>query len=82
MIAVNLTESQVAAISGASDEIVVRAPNGETIGYLRLIPDDEGPLRELTLDEILLIKKRMADPIEMTITTEELVRRLDAGNTR
>jgi hypothetical protein len=36
----------------------------------------------LSVEELLLIKKRMADPIEMTITTEELIRRLDEGSTK
>jgi len=75
MIAVNLTESQVAAIAGASDEVVVRGPTGDIIGYLcRVSPDD---LPVLTPDEIATIKRRMADPIEKTITAAEVRDRLD-----
>jgi hypothetical protein len=82
MIAVNLTESQAASIAGASGEIVVRGPDGEVIGYLHPISTRDEVAPTLSVEELLLIKKRMADPIEMTITTEELVRRLDEGSTK
>lgn len=78
MIAVNLTESQVAAIAGASGEIVVRGPDGEVIGYLRTVSDRDETPPTLTVEELLLIKKRMADPIEKTITAAEVRDRLDA----
>jgi hypothetical protein len=82
MIAVNLTESQVAAIAGAAGEIVVRGPDGEMIGYLRPISARDEAAPALTVEELLLIKKRMADPVEKTITTEELIRRLDEASAK
>lgn len=78
MIAVNLTESQVEAIASAKHEVLVRGPNGEAIGYISLIRPDDEPLPKLTSEQLIEIKRRMGEPIENTITTDELISRLDA----